>query len=96
MESSGVVSDPTSLCITVVPASVYEAISLVSTVTELYALLFVMSRSSIELQKTSQHHCKYLIYIYTIKTIASKVVTATSIPFTQAYSNLMQQLSVNL
>ena len=32
----------------------------------------------------------------TIKTIASKVVTATSIPFTQAYSNLMQQLSVNL
>ena len=32
----------------------------------------------------------------TIKTIASKVVTATSIPFTQAYSNLMQQMSVNL
>ena len=30
------------------------------------------------------------------KTIASKVVTTTSIPFTQAYSNLMQQLSVNL
>ena len=32
----------------------------------------------------------------TIKTIASKVVTATSIPFTQVYSNLMQQLYVNL
>ena len=32
----------------------------------------------------------------TIKTISSKVVTATSIPFTQAYSNLVQQLSVNL
>ena len=32
----------------------------------------------------------------TIKTIASKVVTATSIPFTQAYYNLMQQLSANL
>ena len=32
----------------------------------------------------------------TIKTIASKVVTATSISFTQAYFNLMQQLSVNL
>ena len=32
----------------------------------------------------------------TIKTIGSKVVTATSIPFTQVYSNLMQQLPVNL
>ena len=64
MESSDVVSDPTLLCITVVPTSAYEAISLVSTVTELYALLSVMSRSSIALQKTSQHNCQELhIYI---------------------------------
>ena len=40
--------------------------------------------------------CWTFASLHTIKTTASKVVTATSIPFTQANSNLMQQLSVNL
>ena len=42
------------------------------------------------------HGCWTPDSLDTTRTIASKVVTATSIPFTQAYSNLMQQLSVNL
>ena len=31
-----------------------------------------------------------------LRTIATKTITSNNIPFSQAYSNLMQQLSVNL
>ena len=36
------------------------------------------------------------IYIYIYILIATKTITSNNIPFSQAYSNLMQQLSVNL